>query len=636
MQWLFPRSDLGQDSGLHDAGVETFKGNYYRHLAREVIQNSLDARVDFTEPVVVKFDACSIARERIPEITGLEDTFCRCRDYWLSDVKATTFFDKAIAIVGSAAITILRASDYNTTGVVGSDVDRTKNWFSLIRSSGSSSKYRGEGGSYGIGKNAPFAASYLRTVLYSTFTSDANHAFQGVAKLVTHELAGGGKALPVGYLGGPQGQSIRSTTEIPKLFRRNECGSDIVILGFNAEPTWEEELELSVLEYFWPAIHFGDLEVQIGDRTLTSANLSSRMEARSAAEGFTAHQYYAAFISPSSDFQDTLRSLREVTLHIRIGETELPKRVAMVRKLGMVIYHKQFRSALPFCGVFMCRNDHGNAVLRDMEPPRHDTWDPDFPEKGANRRIEKEFGDYIRACIKQLTIKDDVKVIPIPELSRFLPDDDEAPEEPFGLPPTATEPPPEGFPGAPAAPKPRAPLPVEKMSHRKPMQPDSHSPQAEAPEETETASSESGGTTGGRAGEAANNVDGGIGSGGGEGPGSSTLTAGRHGEGSQSKPTIPIRARAYPKDSTTDTYAIAIHPVYGGERNTIISLFAVGDDAKEPVRIRAARRPDGTEVPVESLGRLGPLKFPQTGSVNLEIQLAEPRRVSMEVSAHEA
>ncbi len=87
----------------------------------------------------------------------------------------------------------------------------------------------------------------------------------------------------------------------------------------------------------------------------------------------------------------------------------MPKRIAMVRQSGMVIYHKQFRCAIPFCGDFMCRNDVGNALLRDMEPPRHDTWDADSPDKGANRKIETEFVTYIRECIKQLSVRDDVE-----------------------------------------------------------------------------------------------------------------------------------------------------------------------------------------------------------------------------------
>jgi hypothetical protein len=46
MKWTFARNDGGRDGGFHDAGVETFRGDFDRYLARELIQNSLDARFD--------------------------------------------------------------------------------------------------------------------------------------------------------------------------------------------------------------------------------------------------------------------------------------------------------------------------------------------------------------------------------------------------------------------------------------------------------------------------------------------------------------------------------------------------------------------------------------------------------------
>lgn len=53
MKWFFAKNEGGRDSGFHDAGVETFKGNFDRYLARELIQNSLDARSDAKKPVQV-------------------------------------------------------------------------------------------------------------------------------------------------------------------------------------------------------------------------------------------------------------------------------------------------------------------------------------------------------------------------------------------------------------------------------------------------------------------------------------------------------------------------------------------------------------------------------------------------------
>ena len=99
-------------------------------------------------------------------------------------------------------------------------------------------------------------------------------------------------------------------------------------------------------------------------------------------ENFSAHRFYEAFLSPTAKFKSTLPNLREVSLYLHTGQIQLPND-AMVRQSGMVVYLKQFRAPMPFCGVFMCTNEQGNGLLRAMEPPRHDTWDPNFPEKGA-------------------------------------------------------------------------------------------------------------------------------------------------------------------------------------------------------------------------------------------------------------
>lgn len=54
---------------------------------------------------------------------------------------------------------------------------------------GASDKPATDGGSRGIGKAAPFACSYLRTVFYATKNSDEENreAFQSVARLVGYK-----------------------------------------------------------------------------------------------------------------------------------------------------------------------------------------------------------------------------------------------------------------------------------------------------------------------------------------------------------------------------------------------------------------------------------------------------------------
>jgi hypothetical protein len=433
ISWKFPRNDGGRETGFSDAGVETFKGNTDKYLAREVLQNSLDARYDPNKPVRVVFRVMKLKRSDIPDFDSLRVTFSRCAEFFHDEKKAVDFFRRAEKLATADEIQALEVGDYNTTGVRGADLDRTKEWYKLIRCAGSSSKGGGEGGSFGIGKNAPFAASQLRTVLYSTRTIDAEHAFQGVATLVSHNHPGGGIAQPTGFLGAENGLSVRTPSDIPKLFRRSECGIDITILGFAPGPSWVDDLTYSVLDNFWPAIEFGDIEVTVGDREISKATLPGLLERFASAEDFTAHLYYRAFMNPTMlPIKEDLPILGECTVYLLSGPAEvMPKKVAMIRKTGMKIYEKAFRAIVPFCGVFICRNDQGNRVLREMEPPKHDIWDPDHPEKGAHKRTYSELVNFIRSCIKSFLPADDSRAIAVPGLQRYLPDDDETPEESF-------------------------------------------------------------------------------------------------------------------------------------------------------------------------------------------------------------
>ena len=431
MIWSFFQNNGGQEYGFNDAGVETFKGNLAQYVAREIIQNSLDARDDQKKPVLVKFEVSNLTTSDIPDMKSLATTFGRCAKFWPKDPKASKFFEEAQRLARAKKVVALKCSDFNTIGVSGSDSNRGAGWYSLIRSSGASSKWAGEGGSFGIGKNAPFAASWMRTVFYSTLTKNRDVAFQGVARLVSHEHPKGGIAQHVGYLGDKKGASIREKKFIPSTFSRSKPGTDVIILGYNAEASWKEDLVYSVLENFWPAIHFGDLEVEVSGTRINRSNLAKLLAQHSTEGEFTAHHYYRAFTDNAAvQFEDKLPTLGKVSVHLVAGDG-LPKKVAMVRRTGMVIYHDRFRSLVPYCGVFFCRNKRGNEILREMEPPRHDFWDQHHPEKNAHRKTALEFTAYIRDCISQLAPADNEKVLNVPELSQYLPDDDDSPDEGF-------------------------------------------------------------------------------------------------------------------------------------------------------------------------------------------------------------
>ena len=58
--WRFPRLDNGPEQGINDGGIATFKGSkLYTYLAREICQNSLDAKAEGKKTVVVEFNSLS-------------------------------------------------------------------------------------------------------------------------------------------------------------------------------------------------------------------------------------------------------------------------------------------------------------------------------------------------------------------------------------------------------------------------------------------------------------------------------------------------------------------------------------------------------------------------------------------------
>ena len=183
-KWNFPSNNFGQIFGIADSGVETFKGTPIKSLAREICQNSLDAALENGEPTRIEFKTFEIDPRQIPDYINLEDALKRALDFWSQQqsTKAKTFFKQALDVIHKPTITCLRISDFNTSGLVGSREEYNSPWCNLTKSSGASDKSGSHGGSFGIGKFAPYACSALRTVFYSTSDKDGVCASQGVSR----------------------------------------------------------------------------------------------------------------------------------------------------------------------------------------------------------------------------------------------------------------------------------------------------------------------------------------------------------------------------------------------------------------------------------------------------------------------
>ena len=281
IQWRFPSNDHGENKGINDSGVATFRGTPLKSLAREICQNSLDATRDKT--VKVEFNVFSIPTQNVPGMNVLKDAFRRCLDFWGTQKAITTkeFYTNAIDVSQKENCSFLRISDFNTIGLTGTTGEINTNWTNLTKSSGASDKKGTAGGSYGIGKFAPFACSDFSTVFYSTYNEDEEVAYQGVSRLVTFRRDDDETTQGIGYFGNEKNTPVREQLFLEPGFNRStgNYGTDIYIAGYKfANGDWQKDIIVSILDGFLGAIWNEKLTIQVGDKEVSKNTLQDLIE----------------------------------------------------------------------------------------------------------------------------------------------------------------------------------------------------------------------------------------------------------------------------------------------------------------------------------------------------------------------
>ena len=389
MRWNFHAVPYGEYKGLNDSGIEWFSGNTVAGLAREVCQNSLDACDDSTIPVMVELKKFSITaneflgKERlIQELEGCGELANSMKS---SETRA--WIKRAHKILSSETVEVLRISDFNTTGLLGANLNNpTTPWHSLVRSSGLSDKNSTDGGSFGIGKFASFACSLLRTVFFSTYSNDGNKAYQGIARLPSSELKENHVTTGFGYYGLPDGRPIPEEIGFDKFYKRaeNQFGTDIYIMGFSAnldDPNeWSSRIIGAVLDGFLFAIYENKLAVKIGDLCIDQSNLGTLVEEYSEYGTGRSLEYYEVLTSDDTYWitvEDFMKSkLGEVKLGILLKDG-FHRKVAGIRSTGMMIQEiDRINSRMEFAGLLLLKGTGINHIMRSMENPKHNQWNP--------------------------------------------------------------------------------------------------------------------------------------------------------------------------------------------------------------------------------------------------------------------
>lgn len=433
LKWNFVSTGGGDADGLNNSMIEHFTGNYNYFLAREIIQNSLDAKAKGLTsklPVKVIFKLEFLTRPEFPGHSELCEVINSAKKFWNHHDETIRFLNSAYECLNKDKIPCLRVSDYNTTGLSGNDDEMEGGWFNLVRSTGASFKRSGEGGSFGIGKGAPFASTDLRTVFYSTKNESGTSVFQGKAELVSfRDKDGDIKRGVISY--GIKQNSVRKPELFPKSFWRTVQGTDIIIPGYKLTPDWVEDLEKSVLRNFWYAIYCNDLEVEVEGHEIKAANLSDFLVKHFVSEPFKDYvepignplQYFLAVTKGEEIGRNKkLKNLGLCKFYFKLIDSPM-NYVAMLRRSHMVIYSRRFNFPGNFSGVFICDDENGNLKLRKMEPPAHDKWDPKR-NKSNGEDVINEITGFIRSCLDSVKQSQSFGILEIPELQKYLPFDE--------------------------------------------------------------------------------------------------------------------------------------------------------------------------------------------------------------------
>ncbi|HEM7883543.1 hypothetical protein [Burkholderia cenocepacia] len=626
--WSFPPNADGEDDDLNNPGIESFKNTPLTSLAREICQNSLDARhPQALAPVEVHFSIVELPAGDFPEIVDFRDILARCKAVKPDSKKFQQFFTKAEEVANQETIPCLLISDFHTTGLTGADGAKGTDWYKLTRTVGSSDKSGGLG-SFGIGKFAPYANSDLRTVFYCTLNTEGQHAFQGVARLVTHTSAENIETRGTGYFGvREKNRPILNRSQIPPFLVRKDVGTNILIAGFKCSDQWEQEIIRAVIDSFFYAVWDGKLVVRAGGTTINNGSLLSIAEEFNKdpkQPSLTSAYLEALTSSDAREFiENDFEGYGRISLKIISGKG-YPKRVAMVRGSGMKIFDKgHFLTPLRFAGVFNAIGPKIDSFLKSLEPPQHDSFEHERADSPAEAKARlRRLYDWIRAQVRSVAEADVEEETEIEGVSKYLPDDvDDAPKkkqaEPTDECDEAAEDisfvvrPREAF-------KERTTAAVESA--------EAEGDDAVGEDDDEPSDGQKGN---GRDSDVARGDDAPSGE---EGDG-----GGAAGESESSAPVyVPVQLksqRVFSSDAATGSYVITFEPEIGG--NGTLFLNAIGEVGQEKVLISQARLVDtNMQIPIMGVGQIGPFSMRAGQKMRIEVKLSGAERCALGVAVH--
>ena len=391
LKWQFPPTGGGIAYGFNDSGQEHFRADAWENAIREVIQNSLDAVKERDKPVTIRIFLTDVPSSEI----GAGD-LVRHMSAALKDAKSSggqeelRFYEKAVKMLRKSTISMLGITDTNTTGLV------DDKWEALVYKEGAPNK-RGmsaAGGSFGIGKNAPYLVSGIKTVCYSTRYPNRGREEKFIArcKISAHPDPGKPDTMlqHIGF--GTKEPAKRGCRVLPTRgksiypgFKLDDVGSGIFILGFEPlDSNWIKKAKETVACNFFAAIHEKRLRIRIENEGLaheiTHETLDEIFETVARRE--PAKHYYHLIRNANAQEEEIQGKIGTFSMRLDVGNDDYPNRIAYINRRGMLVTddkrwcHNPFSVSVgvgwaKYVAVLRATDDKTDERIRKMEPPNH-------------------------------------------------------------------------------------------------------------------------------------------------------------------------------------------------------------------------------------------------------------------------
>jgi hypothetical protein len=427
--FYFERAGLSATQGAIEPAEQYFEGSRAEvSVVRETGQNSLDA-VDGDGPVVMEFELRDMPTDSVPGIQGLREHLAQV-EVATQGTQGHEQMAAALELAYRGTVSVLRISDFGTTGLQGSESlnGPPSPLSALTRGAGISADDGSRGGSFGIGSAVGPMASDLSTVFYTSLPLERSEVvFAGYSRLATHRDSYGVLRVGDGFFTDLSVMNdfkyLRDPGSFGPFEPRTQPGTDIFIVGYRKA---EEDPQLhnirdAFIDNFMMAIHRGRLVVHgIGrDEEWRLDTLSLEEVARARPESLA---FYRAVLDPEPTLTISPR-FGEVRLYVNVDDSleKTLHTITMRRPLMRIGTFRHTSIPARYAAILVCADPKGNTLLRKLEPPQHDGWDGGRA-LGGDAAL-RELKTFVRQALKK-RVRDTVgETVQIEGLARFLPSD---------------------------------------------------------------------------------------------------------------------------------------------------------------------------------------------------------------------